>query len=192
MKFSKCASFDFIKAIFRTVGFHPFWTHWNAHKTFQLLNEPTIFLSIFFFFRFCSNDSAGHKLLKQLSKINRPLEIQFKDMLNLMNQCDIVERQNLKRNERSNVHPSKEDTSKSFQFKNNPFSVFSGIIPGTKWCGTGDIATSYNDIGEWFPLLLFLLLRLLLLLCLSLSSFQCDGRKYFAMIIESISESTKK
>ncbi|XP_055296931.1 uncharacterized protein LOC129565749 [Sitodiplosis mosellana] len=95
------------------------------------------------------NESAGKKLLKQLSKINRPLEIQFTDMLNLMNQCDIVENQNVKRNQRRNTHPaSDEDTSKTFAFgKNNPFSVFSGIIPGTKWCGTGDIATTYNDLG---------------------------------------------
>lgn len=93
------------------------------------------------------NDSAGAKLLKQLSKINRPLEIQFKDMLQLMNQCDIVEKQNEKRNQRRNTLPADDDSSRVFQFKNNPFSVFSGIIPGTKWCGTGDIATTYNDLG---------------------------------------------
>lgn len=99
----------------------------------------------------CSNESSGNKLLKQLSKINRPLEIQFNEMLNLMNQCDIVEKQNMKRNKRRNTNtqpPIDEGTSKAFQFKNNPFSVFSGIIPGTKWCGTGDIATSYNDLGK--------------------------------------------
>lgn len=86
-----------------------------------------------------------------MSKINRPLEIQFKEMLNLMNQCDIVEKQNMKRNQRRNVRPSSstdDNTSKAFQFKNNPFSVFSGIIPGTKWCGTGDIATTYSDLGK--------------------------------------------
>lgn len=72
-------------------------------------------------------------------------------MLNLMNQCDIVEKQNMKRNERRNAKPSNDDgddTSKAFQFKNNPFSVFSGIIPGTKWCGTGDIAATYSDLGK--------------------------------------------
>lgn len=68
-----------------------------------------------------------------------------------MNQCDIVEKQNMKRNERRNAKPSNDDgddTSKAFQFKNNPFSVFSGIIPGTKWCGTGDIAATYSDLGK--------------------------------------------
>lgn len=71
-------------------------------------------------------------------------------MLKLMNQCDIVEKQNLKRNERRNAPSDDEDSSKTFQFKNNPFSVFSGIIPGTKWCGTGDIAETYSDLGKTF------------------------------------------
>lgn len=29
----------------------------------------------------------------------------------------------------------------------NPFSVFSGVFPGTKWCGTGDIAKDFHDLG---------------------------------------------
>lgn len=100
--------------------------------------------------RFFSTENAGKKLLKQLTKINRPLEITFKEMLNLMNQCDIVEKQNMKRNDRRHVKPAEEDVSNraSFQFKNNPFSVFSGILPGTKWCGTGDIAATYSDLGK--------------------------------------------
>lgn len=97
-----------------------------------------------------SNEKAGKILLKRLSKLNRPLEIQFKEMLNLMNQCDIVEKQNLKRITNRSTHESDDETPKAFQFKNNPFSVFSGIIPGTKWCGTGDIATTYSDLGKLF------------------------------------------
>lgn len=33
-------------------------------------------------------------------------------------------------------------------FAGNPFSLFSGVFPGTLWCGSGDIATSYHNIGE--------------------------------------------
>lgn len=124
------------------------------------LNKTTNFNSFshnsfpFAFPLFRSNENAGKKLLKQLSKINRPLEIQFTDMLNLMNQCDIVEKQNVKRNQRRSTNlANDEETSKTFTFgKNNPFSVFSGIIPGTKWCGTGDIATTYSDLGELLSL----------------------------------------
>lgn len=65
-----------------------------------------------------------------------------------MNQCDIVEKQNQKRVDNRSTDESEAETSKTFQFKSNPFSVFSGIIPGTKWCGTGDIATTYSDLGK--------------------------------------------
>ncbi|KAH8387738.1 hypothetical protein KR093_009222 [Drosophila rubida] len=33
-------------------------------------------------------------------------------------------------------------------FPRSPFSLLSGIIPGTKWCGTGDIAETYSDLGS--------------------------------------------
>lgn len=49
-------------------------------------------------------------------------------MLNLMDQCDIVEKQHQKRLENRDTHPASDDNT--FQFKNNPFSVFSGILPG--------------------------------------------------------------
>lgn len=39
-------------------------------------------------------------------------------------------------------------SSKRGIFYTSPFSLFSGIIPGTKWCGTGDIADTYHDLGE--------------------------------------------
>lgn len=70
-----------------------------------------------------------------------------------MHQCDVVEKQNQKRVTNRSTHESNDgETPKAFQFKNNPFSVFSGIIPGTKWCGTGDIATTYSDLGKLFAI----------------------------------------
>ncbi|KAJ6637658.1 Phospholipase A2 isozymes PA3A/PA3B/PA5 [Pseudolycoriella hygida] len=95
------------------------------------------------------DDNEGLKLLQRLSSINKPLEITFKDMVKLMGQCDIVEKQNelnrqpfLSKEQRS---VNDEDTS---LFPQNPFSLLSGIVPGTKWCGTGDIASSYSDLGS--------------------------------------------
>ncbi|XP_039300903.1 phospholipase A2 phospholipin-like [Nilaparvata lugens] len=29
----------------------------------------------------------------------------------------------------------------------NPSTLLSGILPGTKWCGSGDIAETYYDLG---------------------------------------------
>ncbi|ALC49101.1 CG42237 [Drosophila busckii] len=51
------------------------------------------------------NEKEGKMLLNALAQYNRPLEINFDEMLKLMDQC-------------------------------------------TKWCGTGDIADTYNDLGS--------------------------------------------
>lgn len=52
-------------------------------------------------------------------------------MLRLMNQCDIVDKQNKHRVESRSVDEA-DDEHKSVnrQLKSNPFSVFSGIFPG--------------------------------------------------------------
>lgn len=53
-------------------------------------------------------------------------------MLRLMNQCDIVDNQNKRRIESRSVDAD-DDGSKVLvtqKFKNNPFSLFSGIFPG--------------------------------------------------------------
>lgn len=140
-------------------------------------------------------DSDGNELLRNLSSINRPLEISFRDMIKLMEQCEQVDRIYEKHKFRAaslppqsksldkvdlrlnadadegddSTTPSTTTTTASsvsiFQFLTNggssgqgiskrgifstsPFSLFSGIIPGTKWCGTGDIADTYHDLGE--------------------------------------------
>lgn len=120
------------------------WTHWNlvswtihiAQWTalfmtwiaiHQKLIEPALNLFLLQTI-LISNENAGGKLLKQLSKINRPLQIKFAEMLNLMDQCDVVEKQNHKRHRNPDTNKANDDNS--FQFKNNPFSVFSGILPG--------------------------------------------------------------
>lgn len=124
------------------------WTNWDLVSTISIWFGicRRLINSIWSF----SSEEAGDKLLKDLAQINRPLKIKFKEMLNLMSQCDIVDRQNRKRvDSRSVPHSEVVVTANAKpQFKNNPFALFSGIIPGTKWCGTGDIATTYSDLGE--------------------------------------------
>ncbi|KXJ73633.1 hypothetical protein RP20_CCG015351 [Aedes albopictus] len=141
-------------------------------------------------------DSEGHELLRNLSSINRPLEISFRDMIKLMDQCEQVDRIYAKHSHRAKTSPAQSKTldnvgyrlndgaddddggdtvetttasvsifqlftnggssgsgsgqgiSKRGIFNTSPFSLFSGIIPGTKWCGTGDIADTYHDLGE--------------------------------------------
>uniref|UniRef100_A0A182MKG7 Phospholipase A2 n=1 Tax=Anopheles culicifacies TaxID=139723 RepID=A0A182MKG7_9DIPT len=135
------------------------------------------------------NDADGGELLRNLSTINRPLEISFRDMIKLMEQCEQIDRLN-ERNSYRPVEASdsspiayrigtgpdrdvpdedssnnsgtgtttsnggflamimKNRNSKRGIFYSSSFSLLSGIIPGTKWCGTGDIAESYHDLGE--------------------------------------------
>lgn len=113
--------------------------------------------NIFFSPFIISNDKEGHHLLSKLSSINKPLEITFKEMIQLMNQCDIVDKQwqhaQLSQTyggsgggQLSNADSLSSGTSSSI-FPQNPLSLFSGIIPGTKWCGTGDIASTYHELG---------------------------------------------
>lgn len=118
-----------------------------------------------------SNDDEGKVLLGKLARINKPLEISFFDMLRLMQQCTQVDKQHeLSKRKVSNfealyerntdlndpnvqgdepVTPKpKESNENRGILSGNPFSLFSGVFPGTKWCGTGDIAKNFHDLGE--------------------------------------------
>jgi secretory phospholipase A2 len=118
-----------------------------------------------------SNDNEGKVLLRKLARINRPLKIDFGDMLKLMQQCSQVDKNReiskrkaqgfaalYERNselraddrdsEMQNDAPvPDEDENNRGLLSGNPFSLFSGVFPGTKWCGTGDIARNFHDLG---------------------------------------------
>lgn len=119
------------------------------------------------------NDEEGKILLGKLARINKPLQIDFGDMLKLMQQCNQVEKQRETPKRRaSNYAPLyernsdiKDDDDENMQadapavventgnenrgiLSGNPFSLLSGVFPGTKWCGTGDIAKNFHDLGE--------------------------------------------
>jgi len=102
------------------------------------------------------------KVLGNLKR-QRPVPITFNEMTTLMSQC-----QQIDNNRRAlsmdtsgtSSSASTSDTQNHRQFQintgggngrgflgNNPLSLFSGIIPCTKWCGTGDIASTYHDLG---------------------------------------------
>ncbi|XP_011187861.1 uncharacterized protein LOC105215569 [Zeugodacus cucurbitae] len=99
------------------------------------------------------NDSDGKTLLEGLSKYNRPLRITFDEMLKLMNQCEHVDKltyASRNRGKSIDVTVSNDSSATNLAaniFPKSPFSLLSGIIPGTKWCGTGDIAETYSDLG---------------------------------------------
>lgn len=86
------------------------------------------------------------KSLGELQSISRPIAITFKEMLTLMSQCQQVETYNDSSHKETTVRSRGPGYGKGL-LSNNPLTLFSGIIPGTKWCGTGDIATDYHDLG---------------------------------------------
>jgi hypothetical protein len=97
------------------------------------------------------NDKEGKKLLEGLSTLNRPFKISFKDMIKLMTQCQTIDIQKSNGLNMRSATDSKEETQRNTATLfggNNPLSLFKGILPGTKWCGTGDIAKTYSDLGE--------------------------------------------
>ncbi|XP_036341636.1 phospholipase A2 hemilipin-like [Rhagoletis pomonella] len=106
------------------------------------------------------NEKDGKALLEGLSKYNRPLRITFDEMLKLMNQCERVDKLTYASRNRAKAIDVNTNNDSSANNNNNgvtnlaanifpksPFSLLSGIIPGTKWCGTGDIAETYSDLG---------------------------------------------
>lgn len=118
-----------------------------------------------------SNDEEGKILLHKLARINRPFEIGFGDMLKLMQQCNRVDKgREVKKRKAQRfaalydrnseltddgsdfqadepAPPHDEDENNRGLLSGNPFSLFSGVFPGTKWCGTGDIAKNFHDLG---------------------------------------------
>jgi len=102
------------------------------------------------------SDPERELVLKKLERVNRPLEIGFKDMIKLMYQCELIENQMEEANAVGAVAQEEKpqsdqavQESRSNLFANSfeSITLLSGIIPGTKWCGTGDIATTYHDLG---------------------------------------------
>ncbi|ERL84771.1 hypothetical protein D910_02196 [Dendroctonus ponderosae] len=88
------------------------------------------------------------EVLGSFAKKARPVGITFLEMLTLMDQCKELEEYtgNIKRDTRNSTASPFEQARGILA--NDPFSLFKGIIPGTKWCGTGDIAQNYYDLGS--------------------------------------------
>jgi len=126
----------------------------NRHKRFSIRNLISFNPQLSHY----SNDEEGKILLHKLARINRPLQIAFKDMLKLMQQCNEVDKQRdlskrkatrfaalYDRNAELNagevdeniqgdapVAPLDEEENNRGIFTGaNPFSLFSGVFPGT-------------------------------------------------------------
>ncbi|XP_013188261.1 uncharacterized protein LOC106133170 isoform X2 [Amyelois transitella] len=108
------------------------------------------------------------RLLRQLSRINRPYGVTFGQMIKLMSQCQQVEGIETDDSHRRADGEGADPTWKpegggegaarararldaggahAGLLGGSPLTLLQGIIPGTKWCGTGDIAADYHDLG---------------------------------------------
>nr|AFM38199.1 phospholipase A2-like protein [Anasa tristis]AFM38200.1 phospholipase A2-like protein [Anasa tristis] len=82
--------------------------------------------------------SEQKELLMNLTEVGKVYKIGFKSMLDLMNRCDQVV---------PLIPPGQSSALSNRPLADAAGSALSGILPGTKWCGNGDIASTYFDLG---------------------------------------------
>ncbi|KAG7198688.1 hypothetical protein KM043_001686 [Ampulex compressa] len=88
------------------------------------------------------NEAA--EVLKNLSTTLRPNLVNLKEMTTLMQQCELLDK--LQAESAAALSPS--SLSRGNRVVVSSLTLLSGILPGTKWCGTGDIAENYHDLGQ--------------------------------------------
>nr|CAD7453941.1 unnamed protein product [Timema tahoe] len=87
-----------------------------------------------------SRPEEAKELLTSLRPLSQHITIRFKEMVQLMSQCDSLN---------SPLDGPQEATAEKRGGRTvSGFSVLSGILPGTKWCGLGDLAQNYHDLGS--------------------------------------------
>lgn len=77
--------------------------------------------------------------------VGEPFLIDMDKMVKLMKQCQL-----LAVTQKSKFEIVSKKTSalvKNTRDQPSQYTLLNGIIPGTKWCGTGDIADTYYDLG---------------------------------------------
>ncbi|XP_046396078.1 uncharacterized protein LOC124163305 [Ischnura elegans] len=103
------------------------------------------------------NPGEKEVVLDRLAKSRlRSLEVTFSQMMELMRGChnlaeiqgsqETMARGPRKLESGDSIGLQGEMTTRSVSGA-NAFTLLQGIMPGTKWCGTGDIAETYYDLG---------------------------------------------
>ena len=87
------------------------------------------------------------RLLSQLSQRYPVEDVGFEAMLSLVQDCErLQDDDNVEDDERGKLQLDDDGKNQNV----NMFTLMSGIVPGTKWCGINDIADSYHDLGQDF------------------------------------------
>ncbi|XP_076168351.1 uncharacterized protein LOC143147189 isoform X2 [Ptiloglossa arizonensis] len=87
----------------------------------------------------------ANEVLRNLSSTTIPKMVSFKEITKLMQQCELLDKiqcGTLTTSMSSGI------LSRGTRVMGSSLSLLSGILPGTKWCGTGDIAENYHDLGQ--------------------------------------------
>ncbi|XP_050505753.1 uncharacterized protein LOC126884018 [Diabrotica virgifera virgifera] len=93
------------------------------------------------------NPEQVMQVLGELTDTARPMMISFEEMVTLMKQCKQLEEMRIMRRHKEVGKNSAEVAIERSTASKSPFTLLNGIVPGTKWCGTGDIAKNYFDLG---------------------------------------------
>ncbi|XP_033342357.1 uncharacterized protein LOC117229744 [Megalopta genalis] len=86
----------------------------------------------------------ANEVLRNLSVSTIPIQVSFPEITKLMQQCELLDK--IQQDVLTSTMSS--NLSRGTRVVGNSLSLLSGILPGTKWCGTGDIADGYHDLGQ--------------------------------------------
>lgn len=127
----------------------------------------TWYASLIFF----SEPPQAIEIIRNLSMISHPQVVSFQEMTRLMQQCELLDK--LRADDTTTLPTNA--LSRGSRIAASSITLFSGILPGwlfaftsivhmdflleliikwqdciagTKWCGTGDIAENYHDLGD--------------------------------------------
>ncbi|XP_046981088.1 uncharacterized protein LOC124547812, partial [Schistocerca americana] len=88
--------------------------------------------------------------LASLSELAVPEEVRFWEMKQLMNECETLPPppQAALNGSLKALSLSQESEATGRSISKATHTLLSGVVPGTKWCGAGDIAETYHDLGN--------------------------------------------
>ncbi|XP_032688058.1 uncharacterized protein LOC116852129 isoform X1 [Odontomachus brunneus] len=88
--------------------------------------------------------SEATEVLRNLSMTLHPQVVSFQEITRLMQQCELLDSIRVETTSALSTNV----LSRGTRIAASSITLLSGILPGTKWCGTGDIAENYHDLGD--------------------------------------------